>query len=101
MTASTGRSDDTGMADINAKYGGVAPLQSLIDIYNTLPDDLTKIRARCANAEHEDMQQRTDGYMTAWMLWELQEDEAAAKALIGDDAEIRANPNWQDLETNR
>ena len=69
MTASTGTSDDMGKPDSNAEYNGVSPLQALKEIYNTLPDSLTKVRGRCVNAEHGDMQERTDGYMTAWMLW--------------------------------
>lgn len=100
MTAATGTSDDTGVEDINSEYGGVAPLASLIEIYNSIPDDYSKLRGRCINAEHGDMQQRTDGYMTAWMLWELNGDTDAAKAVVGDDAEILNNPNWQDIEKN-
>ena len=101
MTASTGTSDDTGVSDINTEYGGVSPLASLIDIYNTMPDDLIKLRGRCTNAEHDDMQERTDGYMTAWMLWELKGDEEAAKVFVGEEAEILTNSNWQDIEKNR
>lgn len=50
------------------------------------------------NAEHGDMQERTDGYMTAWMLWQLQGDEDAARVFIGEDAEILSNQLWQDIE---
>ena len=101
MTASTGTSDDTGVADVNKEYGGVSPLAALIDIYNTMPDSLTKVRGRCTGAEHGDMQVRTDGYMTAWMLMELQGDNDAAKVFTGEGAEILHNSNWQDIEKNR
>lgn len=101
MTASTGTSDDTGVVDVNSEYGGVSPLQALEEVYNTLPDSLTKVRGRCRDAEHGDMQLRTDGYMTAWMLWQLQDDEEAAKVFIGDDAEILHNNNWQDIQKNK
>ena len=101
MTASTGTSDDTGVTDVNKEYGGVSPLASLVEIYNTMPDELAKLRGRCVDAEHGDMQVRTDGYMTAWMLWELQGDAEAAKAVVGDDAEILKNANWQDVKKNR
>ena len=101
MTASTGTSDDMGKPDSSAEYNGVSPLQALKEIYNTLPDSLTKVRGRCVNAEHGDMQLRTDGYMTAWMLWQLQGDEDAAKVFVGDDAEILTNALWQDIEKNR
>ena len=101
MTASTGTSDDMGKPDSNTEYNGVSPLQALKEIYNTLPDSLDKVRGRCVNAEHGDMQERTDGYMTAWMLWQLQGDEAAAKVFVGDNAEILTNALWQDIEKNR
>lgn len=100
MTASTGTSDDMGVADVSKEFAGVSPLQSLEEIYNTLPDHLAKVRGRCANAEHGDMQLRTDGYMTAWMLWQLQDNEEAAKVFVGEDAEILHNSNWVDVEKN-
>lgn len=49
----------------------------------------------------KEMQMKTDGYMTAWMLYQLQGDEEAGIALIGEDAEILSNSNWQDIEKNR
>ena len=103
MTASTGTSDDNGGKDIHdpKTFAGVAPLQSLIEIYNAMPEDTVKIRARCANAEHFDMVYRTDGYMTAWFLYLLQGDEEAEAALFGENAEVLRNPNWQDIEKNR
>ena len=39
--------------------------------------------------------------MTAWMLWQLQGDEDAAKVFVGDDAEILTNALWQDIEKSR
>ena len=64
MTASTGTSDDMGKPDSNAEYNGVSPLQALKEVYNILPDSLAKVRGRCVNAEHGDMQLRTD--MAIW-----------------------------------
>lgn len=100
MTASTGTSDDMGVADANKEYAGVSPLQALEEIYSTLPDSRPKVRGRCANAENGDMQLRTDGYMTAWMLWQLQDNEEAAKVFVGEDAEILHNSNWVDVKKN-
>ena len=100
MTAGTGSSDDSGVEDIDQKFGGVCPLEALKDIYSTMSQDVTKIRARATGAEHEDMLKRPDGYMTAWMCWQLQGDAEAAKAFVGDNAEIMQNINWQDKEAN-
>ena len=77
------------------------PLSSLIENYDVMPDYVFKLRARVAGAEHGEMQMKTDGYMTAWMLFQLQGDEEASKALTGENAEILRNANWQDIEKNR
>lgn len=101
MTAATGESDDRNVADINAEFAGVAPLQSLIDICDAMPNDVLKVRGRCVGAEHTDMILRTDGYMTAWMLYHLQGDEEAGKAFLGENAEILYNANWQDVKVGK
>ena len=101
MTAAAGTSDDTGATDAATEWLGVAPLSSLVENYDAMPDNVFKLRARVAGAEHVEMQMKTDGYMTAWMLYQLQGDEEAGKALISEDAEILSNSNWQDIEKNR
>lgn len=101
MTAGTGTSDDTGVSDINNEFGGVCPLDSLIENYNKIPTDVFKIRARVTGAEHEEMQLRTDGYMTAWMLYHLMGDEEAKTVFYGASAEILNNSNWQDVEKSQ
>lgn len=100
MTAGTGRSDDSGVENIYEKFGGVCPLEALKDIYSEMSQDVTKVRARIKGAEHEDMLTLTDGYMTAWMCWQLQGDTEAQKVFFGDNAEITTNTNWQDVTKN-
>lgn len=101
MTASTGISDDRGVENTGTEFGGVAPLSSIIENYDGMTNEVFKIRARVKNAEHEDMLVRTDGYMTAWMLYHLQNDEEAGQGFIGDNAEILTNLNYQDVEKNK
>ncbi len=101
MAAASGTSDDTGATDAATEWLGVAPLSSLVENYDAMPDNVFKLRARVAGAEHAEMQMKTDGYMTAWMLYQLQGDEEAGKALTGENAEILSNPNWQDIEKSR
>lgn len=101
MTASTGNSDDRGYKMDSEDFAGVAPLESLKLIYNNMSNDVLKVRARVTNAEHQDMLDRTDGYMTAWMLYHLQNNEEAGKVFIGENAEILVNSNWQDIEKNK
>ena len=100
MAAGTGSSDDNGKADPTKEYAGVAPLSSLVENYNALPDSVAKVRGRATGAEHEDMLARSDGYMTAWMMYQLKGDPEAAKVFVGEDAEILHNDYWQDVEKN-
>ena len=65
-----------------------------------MPDNVFKLRARVAGAEHVEMQMKTDGYMTAWMLYQLQGDEEASKAFLGDNPEILTNELYQDQKIN-
>ena len=100
MAAGTGKSDDSGN-DPETSYGGVSPLSAQIANYNSIADDVPKIRARAVGAEHEQMLMRSDGYMTAWMLYQLTGDEEAGSVFLGENAEILHNANWQDVEKNR
>ncbi len=100
MVAGTGKSDDAGVENIYEKFGGVCPLEALKDTYGAMSNDVFKVRARIKGAEHEDMLTLTDGYMTAWMCWQLQGDTEAEKAFTSDNAEIMQNTKWQDKEAN-
>jgi hypothetical protein len=100
MAAGTGKSDDSGN-DPEKGYGGVSPLSAQITNYNSISDEVQKARARAVGAEHEQMLMRSDGYMTAWMLYQLTGDEEASTIFIGENAEILYNSNWQDVEKNR
>ena len=59
-----------------------------------------KVLGRVEETEHEDMLERMNGYMTAWMLYQLENDEEVVKKIIGENAEILFNANWQDIEKN-
>ena len=96
MTAGTGKSDDSGK-NPETEFGGVCPFSTLVGIYNSISNDTEKVIARVVGAEHEDMLLRTDAYMTAWFLYQLQNDNEAAKIFVGSDAELLQNDNWQDV----
>ncbi len=100
MTAGTGSSDDTGVKDTSREFGGVAPLSSLVKNYDGISSNVFKVRARVVGAEHWQMMTLTDGYMTAWMLYQLQSDKDAASVFIGDKAELLTNKKWQDVKKN-
>lgn len=86
----------TGSADEDLVVSG----QQFTDIYNCVPDNVTKVMARRSGADHPDMLTSADGYMTAWFMWLLQNDEDAARAFTGDDAEILSNELYQDQQIN-
>ena len=45
---------------------------------------------------HDDMMYSAGGYIMAWFMWQLQGDEYAAKAFIGDSPELMSNQLYQD-----
>lgn len=58
------------------------------------------VAARRSNTDHGQMLYSGDGYVTAWFMWQLQGDETAAAAFLGENAEILHNANWQDVMIN-
>lgn len=86
----------TGNADENLVISG----QQLNDIYNAIPDTVTKVMARRTGADHPDMLTYADGYMTAWFMWQLQDDAHAAEAFAGDHPELLSNALYQDQMIN-
>ena len=86
----------TGDADINL----VVNLEQLKSIYDDITETVNKVMLRRNNANHGDMLYFADGYMTAWFMWQLQNDEQASKAFIGNNAEILNNTLYQDIEKN-
>ena len=68
----------------------------LKNIYNDIAGN--KIMVRRSNTAHNEVLYSPDGYVTAWFMWHLQGDQDAAKAFIGDAAEILSNPLYQDQQ---
>ncbi len=78
--------------DFEMKY--VIPEESMIEMYNKISSP--KVMARKLDCEHGDMLYSADGYITAWFMWRLQGDEAAARAFTGDSPEIAGNSLYQE-----
>ena len=60
----------------------------------------SKVMAIKKEQNHGEMLYSSDGYVTAWFMWQLQGDEEAAKAFIGDAPEIMHNVLYQDQQTD-
>ena len=58
-----------------------------------------KVMAIRKNANHPQMLYSADGYVTAWFMWQLQNDKKAAKAFVGKNAEILKNSLYQNVQT--
>lgn len=70
--------------------------EQLESIYNDIVDN--KIMIRRNNTVHNEVLYSPDGYVTAWFMWHLQGDKEAAKAFVGDGAEIFTNPLYQNQQ---
>lgn len=57
-----------------------------------------KVMARRICNNHGEMLYKGDGYVTAWFMYWLQDDEAAGKAFFGENAEILENKLYQDAK---
>ena len=76
----------------------VIPIEKMIEMYNKIPS--SKAMLRRIGAEHGQMLYSADGYVTAWFMWQLQGDEEAGKAFIGDNPELLVNKMYQDQQIN-
>lgn len=85
---------------VSGEGGGddwVVTLEGLTDIYDDINSQ--KVMLRRKNTPHGETQYSEDGYVTAWFMWQLQSDQYAAEAFVGDSAEILTNPLYQDQLT--
>ncbi len=74
----------------------VIPLEQMKNMYEKI--STPKIMARRIGMTHDDMMSSAGGYVIAWFRWHLQGDEEAAKAFVGDEAEIMQNECYQDVQ---
>ena len=68
--------------------------EQLVEIYDDIPD--SKIAMRRINTVHNEVLYKPDGYITAWFMWQLQNDGYAAKAFTGENPEIMVNELYTD-----
>lgn len=74
----------------------VIPLEKMIEMYNKILS--SKAMLRKVGVEHGQMLYSADGYVTVWLMWQLQGDKEAAKAFIGDQSELLINKIYQDQQ---
>lgn len=88
MVAATGKTDSE----------TISPLEDMQKNFDKLNDSIIAVMGRRNESDHGDMLANADGYMTAWFMWHLQNDEEASNVFVGNSAEILENDNWQDVK---
>ena len=73
-----------------------------IEVMKTMYEEINapKVMARRIGAEHGQMLYSADGYVTAWFMWQLQNDSEAEKAFVGENPELLTNKLYQDQQIN-
>lgn len=98
MVAGTGLWD-AGKADSigSSEAQGICPLYVMSEHYNNIPS-ANKVMGRLKDIDHGETYKKADSYMTAWFRYWLMNDEEAKDVFFGENAEITANANWQDVQ---
>lgn len=84
-----------GTGDVDANT--ICPLASLLQNYDSIADQPVMM-GRIKGVDHGDVLPRGEAYTVAWMLYWLCGDSEAARCFVGDDAEMLANSQWQDVK---
>lgn len=105
MVAGTGNADAGNVYEnrielADGETQGICPLWWLEECYDVMPDDVPKVIGRLTGKDHGDIPHSADGYMTAWFMYYLKDEESAGKSFFGENAEILNNENWQDVRIN-
>ena len=67
--------------------------QDMAEMYDRISAEKVMITRK--KSHHGEMLYAADGYVTAWFMWKLQDDQEAAKAFVGDEPEIMNNPLYE------
>ena len=75
----------------------IIPIDKLNEMYDLVTQSPIKVMARRNGLDHGEILYSVDGYVTAWFMWQLQGDNEAAKAFIGDAPELNNNDLYVDI----
>ncbi len=97
---------DTGRVKIPAfMVAGTGPLdRKLITPLSEMKENFQKLQnedsvmGRRKRADHLEIQEHADAYITAWLRWQLKGDPYAKRVFAGEDPEIERNPGWENVE---
>ena len=81
---------------IAATENDVITLEGMQSLFDKLSGTSVIARRICSN--HGEMLYSADGYVTAWFMYWLQDDEYAGNAFFGEDPEITRSLLYQDVK---
>ncbi|PJG82266.1 chlorophyllase/cutinase-like alpha/beta fold protein [Caviibacterium pharyngocola] len=76
---------------------GIAPIMSLQENYAKVA--APALMAQRKDVDHGGMLWQPNGYMVAWFLYTLNGDNQAKQVFVGQNAEIKKNANWQNVQS--
>lgn len=99
---------DTGKVQIPVfMVAGTGPLdRKLITPLSEMKENFQKlsnkesVMGRRKRADHLEIQEQADAYITAWLRWQLKKDPYAKRVFTGDNPEIKHNPGWENVKSN-
>lgn len=97
MTYEPSKTDIPTMILAGTENDVISPEGAMV-LFDAVTSD--KVVALRAGVDHGQMLYCADGYVTAWFMWQLQGDQDAAKAFIGENPEILDNAMYQNILIN-
>ena len=74
----------------------VIPFDQMLEMYNRM--NVPKVMARRTGMTHDVMTSNAQGYVIAWMKWQLQNDREAARVFTGSSPELLSNDRYKDVK---
>ena len=76
----------------------ISPLSEMKDNFANMKETPYGVMGRRKGADHLDIQEQADAYITAWLRWQLKGDPYAKRVFTGENPEILHNPKWENVE---
>ena len=75
----------------------ITPLSEMKENFQKLSNK-DSVMGRRKRADHLEIQEQADAYITAWLRWQLKSDPYAKRVFTGDHPEIEHNPGWEQVD---
>lgn len=76
----------------------ISPLDEMKENLANMKETPYGVMGRRKGADHLDIQEQADAYITAWLRWQLKGDPYAKRVFVGEQPEILSNPKWENVE---